>query len=104
MGARAHFQHVELELAARDRGHRERLAAVIAEATQAAQQQILDAIRHAAGGRIPIGLCADIVQQLLDEERVALAAVRDAAHEPWRGLRRASGDQLSDLGLAEPRQ
>ena len=56
------LEHVELELAARDRGHRERLAAVIAEAAQAAQQQILDAVRHAARGRIPVGLRADVVQ------------------------------------------
>ena len=99
------LEHVKLELATRDRGHRERLAAVIAEAAQTAQQQVPDAVRHAARGRIPVGLRADVVQQLLDEERVALAAVRDTAHEPTRRLLPgATRDQLGDLGLAESRQ
>ena len=50
------LEHVELEVATGDRGDRERLAAVVAQAAQAAQQQILDAVRHAARRRIPIRL------------------------------------------------
>src|SRR4029077_11076191 len=77
----------------------------ITEATQAAKQQIPDAVRHAARRCIPVRLGADLVQQLLDEERVALAALRDPAHEAARRLKPdATSDQLGDLGLAETRQ
>ncbi len=96
------LEHVELEVAARDRGHRERLAAVIAEAAQAAQQQVPDAVGHAARRRIPVGLRADVVQQLLDEERVALAALCDTAHEPARHLSARRDAAISSATSASP--
>src|ERR1700684_3189407 len=96
------LEHIELEVATGNRRHRERLATIIAKVAQAAQQQVPDAVRHATRRRIPIRLTADVVQQLLDEERVALTAVCHTAHEPTRHLLPgATDDQLGHFGLAE---
>ena len=104
---RDRMQHVVVELAADHRRHRERLARLRVEPPQAPRCHLAHAVRDARLGERDVGLqcvvaLAQVADDLLDEERIAVGLAVQGVHEGRLGARHAErGDQLGHLGLRQ---
>ena len=102
------LEQLEVELAADHRAHHHGLGGVLAQPPQAARGHLAHAVGHARLGERhlgpePLALLAQVADDLLDEERVALRLAVQRADELGRGRGHAErGDQLADLVLPSP--
>ncbi len=90
---------VDLERATDDRGGGEHLAAGLADRVEAGEEQLARAL-----GQRPVGIRAERVEVLDEQEREPLGLLVEAPRELGRGVGDRRAEQLADLVLAQPVQ